>query len=270
LDQEQRCCTKSDATSIEEIKTDSLKSFDANGFTLGDHPNVNTNAEDYVSWNWLESPDYGFDIVGYEGTGVARTVAHNLGVVPEMMIVKNRESTYNWCVYHKDNTAAPETDFLKLNLTDATTDASTVWNDTAPTSSVFTVGTGAAVNENLKDHIAYLFASVEGFSKVFSYTGNGSANGPFVYCGFLPRFVIVKNASAVASWLMVDTERNTYNEVNSYLVPDTTAAEGTGLPIDVYSNGFKIRNAGGNWNGTGNTYIGMAFAETPFPWANAR
>jgi hypothetical protein len=259
------------STGVEVNDAQTLKSFDDNGFTLGTATGVNNSGDSFVSWNWLESVDYGFDIVGYEGTGVARTVAHSLGVVPEMMIVKNRDSVYNWGVYHKDlDAAAPEDKYLLLNTLDAVQDSVNLWNDTAPTSSVFTVGIGATVNENLSDHIAYLFASIPGYSKVFSYSGNGLADGPFIHLGFRPRFLLLKNIARSANWTVYDTSRSTYNLVDDYLLPASNAAEAVGFGSDLLANGFKIKNTSLTENGSGETIVGIAFAETPHTWANAR
>jgi hypothetical protein len=267
----------SNLTTAETDKTgdpDSLQSFDSNGFTIGydNEGNYNSNAQSYVAWNWLESPDYGFDIVSYTGTGVARTVAHNLGVTPGMIIVKNRDAgdaTDKWFVYHKDNTVAPETDYLVLNDIDATADLSTIWNDTAPTSAVFSVGTGDS-NVSGEKYIAYLFASIEGYSKIFSYTGNGNINGPFIYCGFRPRYILVKNKDRVQNWYIIDTSRNSYNVTGHYLIANDTNVEAPGTFYDIVSNGFKVRNSSPAFNASGEVTIGIAFAETPFPWANAR
>jgi len=207
--------------------------------------------------------------VGYTGTGVAKTEAHSLGVVPEMMIVKNRTDADHWIVYHHGVAADPETDRLLLNETQAVADDATMWNDTAPTSSVFTVGTYNGVNGSGDDMIAYLFASVEGFSKVFSYTGNASADGPFVYCGFRPRFILIKDTATATSWRLHDTARDTYNVQTKPLYPNLSDAEGTETHLDVLSNGFKIRNAGAGV-GAAQVHIGIAFAEHPFKYANAR
>ena len=257
-----------------------VDSFDSNGITVGDGSvdfswfNYAVGTDDYVAWNWKKDPRFGFDIVGYTGTGVAKTEAHSLGVVPEMIIVKNRDAgddTDKWFVYHKDNTAAPETDYLVLNANDATADDDTIWNDTAPTSSVFSVGTGHS-NVDTEDYIAYLWASVEGFSKVFSYTGNGNADGPFIYCGFRPRFVIIKKSSGANNWMMQDTERETYNVDDSVLYANLTDTDSAHVEyhIDVLSNGFKLRTTGASHNGSASVYIGIAFAEHPFKYANAR
>ena len=231
--------------------------------------NVNKTAYTYVAWNWKEGTKYGFDIVGYEGTGVARTVAHNLGVAPEMMIVKNRDSAYQWVVYHKQTTA---THYLGLNLTDAAAASTVQWNDTEPTSSVFTLGVSLATNESGSNIISYLFTSVEGFSKVFGYTGNGNADGPFVYCGFRPRYVLLKRSDSAASWKIHDTTRDIYNVTTKSLYPDLTSAEysASNQSWDILSNGFKIRDSNTDMNASAGNFIGIAFAEHPFKYANAR
>ena len=178
----------------------SLTSFNSNGFTLKDISTggwgVNESVR-YVAWAWDEAPIAGMDIVSYTGTGVARTVAHNLGVAPKMIIVKDRDlGSANWCVYHTSSGAG---NYLILNSTAANTASTVVWNNTAPTSSEFSLGAFVGSNANGDRHIAYLFAEVEGFSKFGSYTGNGSADGPFVWCGFRPRWVMVKQTNATAS-----------------------------------------------------------------------
>ena len=261
----------SNSTGVEGTDAQGLKSFDTDGFTVGTTAGVNGNGETLVTWCWKEDPRFGFDIVSYTGTGVAKTEAHNLGVVPEMMIVKNRETAAQpWIVYHKDMTATPEEDYLFLNDTDAVLTHPTIWNDTSPTSSVFTVGTDSSVNLNTKEFIAYLFASVEGFSKVFSYTGNGSLDGSFVYCGFRPRYILLKNTASAYNWWINDTARTTYNVMGDSLYADTAGAEAATTNLDLLSNGFKLRTNGDNRNENGVTFIGIAFAEHPFKYANAR
>jgi hypothetical protein len=189
-----------------------------------------------------------------------------------MVIVKNRDQADAWQVYHGANTANPETDYLVLNTTAATADAATRWNDTPPTSSVFSIGTGAEVNTSTEDYIAYCFAEVEGFSKFCSYTGNGSTDGPFVYCGFRPAFVMTKRTDSTGNWLIFDAERGIYNLNDNYLYANSSQAEGTSstLGVDLLSNGFKHRNAYNDGNASGGTYIFMAFAESPFKYSNAR
>jgi hypothetical protein len=248
--------------------------FASDGFTTGDDTPFNVSGDDFVSWNWKEDPAYGFDIVSYTGDGLAsRTVSHSLGVVPELMLVKNRDQVAGWRCWHKDMAASPSTGYLGLDTSNAFAVNANVWDDTDPTSSVFTVDTQTNVNGSGDELIAYLFASVEGFSKVFSYTGNAAADGPFVYCGFRPRYVMLKNTTTTGNWWMVDTERNTYNVINTLLVADLANSEaslGALESIDSVSNGFKVRATYTGINGSGHNIVGIAFAEHPFKYANAR
>ena len=262
----------SDSTAAEVTDADTLLSFDSDGFSVGADVKVNTSSEKYVGWQWLESATPGFDIVGYTGNATNRTISHSLGAVPELIIVKIRDAVDNWTVYHASNTAAPATDALTLDSTAATQDAATFWNDTAPTSSVFSVGTGGRTNTNTKLFVAYLWAGVEGFSKFGSYTGNGSADGPFVWCGFTPAFVMTKRTNDTSDWKMWDNQRGPYNVITTSLAANSNAAGNTGAAQynDLLSNGFKIRGTDTETNGSDSTYIFAAFAETPFKTANAR
>ena len=259
----------SNASTAEDTDdTQSLSAFGSAGFSLGSGAStadVNTSAKNYISWVWKESPTSGFDIVTYTGTGVAKTEVHALSSAPEMIIVKDRTaaSTNDWAVYHAANTSAPETDYLLLNSTAATADDATYWNDPAPTASVFSVGTNADVNTNTNSYVAYLFDQVDGFSKFGSYTGNAAADGPFIYTGFKPRYVMIKSSTAADAWLVYDTARNTYNVAGTTLVPNTTAADATISGIDFLSNGFKLRTITTTPNAA-QTYIYAAFAEQPF------
>ena len=265
----------------------------------GDY-SMNTNTSTYVAWNWKANggttttndasatsvgtidstyqanTDAGFSIVTYTGTGSAGTLAHGLGAVPKFIIIKNRESTQNWVVYHASNTSAPATDNLYLNLTSATDDEVGMFNDTAPTSTVFSIGTNANVNNNTEGHLAYVFSEVEGFSKFGTYKGNGNADGTFVYTGFRPAWIMIKRTDTTASWYIYDFARLLYNplgSLNQPLLADTTGAEGgadASWYIDGLSNGFKLKNASNFDNASGGTYIYMAFAENPFKYSNAR
>ena len=258
----------SDTTAAEATDADTLTAFESNGFALGDDDKVNTNTEKYVAWQWLESATPGFDIVSYTGNATNRTISHSVGVAPEMMIVKNLADTDNWAVYHTSNTAAPATDYLILNTTAATADDATIWNDTAPTSSVFSVGTSALTNGNTEAMIAYLFASVEGFSKFESYEGNGNANGTFVHTGFRPSLIICKSIDSTSDWFMFDAQRAGYNVDNNSIFADTSAAELTADNVDLLSNGFKLRIS--TDPNVAETYVYAAFAHAPFKTANAR
>jgi hypothetical protein len=265
----------SNLTNTETTDTNGLTAFNANGFTLGGASGYNNNGATAVAWQWKEGPTQGFDIVTYTGTGsnVARSVAHNLGVAPRLMITKSRDTdvtgTNHWVVWHGTFVAG---DYILLSATNAKANASSYWGGTLPNSSNFFVGGSAANvhNENGKNYVAYLFSEVAGFSRIGSYTGNGSADGPFCFTGFLPAFILYKNSSAASQWILYDTARNTYNAANRYLEPNTSDAENTSGVIDVLSNGFKIRQAGTDHNDSGNVYVYAAFASNPFKHSLAR
>jgi len=253
---------------VQTTDADTLTSFDSDGFSLGDDDKVNTNTEKYVGWQWLESNTPALDIVQYEGTGSKQTISHGLGVAPDLIIFKNIDSAQGWAVYHRP--LGPEYE-IRLSTATAAIDDAAFYDDDNPTSSVFTVNTNSAVNGSGNTHIAYVFAEVEGFSKVGKYTGNGDADGPFVWCGFRPEMVIIKNASSAENWAIHDTQRSPYNVVVARLEPSANDAEATNLTVlDFLSNGFKIRGTDTMWNGDGTGYVYMAWAETPFKTATAR
>jgi SPRY domain len=270
----------SDTTNAEGTATagSGLISFDAGGFTIGTEydggsGSDNASGSSYVAWNWKKGVTQGFDIVTYTGNGATQNVAHSLGVAPKMVIVKPRVTTTttdNWLV-GLASLSGGFNDYLELNNTNAKGTASNRFNNTAPTSSVFTVGT--AYSDNTKTYVAYCFAEVAGFSKFGSYTGNGSADGPFVYLGFRPRYIMWKRTDSTSDWSIIDTARSTYNVQNDELYADSNIAESAaGAPrLDSLSNGFKVRNAGGAAiNASGGTYIYAAFAENPFKNSLAR
>ena len=254
----------------EATNADTLTAFESDGFALGDDVIVNTNAESYVAWQWNEGATPGFDIVSYSGTGANRTVAHNLGVKPGMFIIKQRGAAdTNWGVYHS---AVGATKSLFLQSAGAAFDSAEYFNDTEPTSSVFTLGTNAQGNANGGTYIAYVFAPVEGFSAFGPYVGNGTVNGPMVNVGFRPAFIMIKAASVAGSWLLFDTKRDTYNAAFHLIYGQLDDAEDERHAyLDILSNGFKIRKqAEFAINDNAATYVYMAFAESPFKTANAR
>ena len=268
---------RTNVTNGEGTSNNSLSAFNSDGFTLGETGGTNNNGDSYASWTFRKAPKF-FDVVTYTGDGTAgRTVSHNLGSVPGCIIVKKTNSTSNWIVYHRANTAAPETDRLKLNSTEATTDDNTSWNDTAPTSTEFTVGTNGAVNGNGDTFVAYLFAHNNGdgefgpdadadIIKCGSYTGNGSTDGPEIDLGFEPQFVIVKNATAVSDWRIFDTMRGWHvaNGSNDQLLSaNLTSAESGGGFSAPNATGFKIDSTGSNYNTSGQTYIYIAIRRGP-------
>ena len=280
---------RSNANDAETDNADTLQAFETDGIEVGTDSRLNTDADTIVAWQWkanggtrttnTESGDNpgggyqanataGFSIIDYVGTGAAGTKTHGLGAVPHLMIVKNRATdNQDWVVYHHKNTAAPETDYLNLNTSGATADTDGYWNDTAPTSSVFTLKDNTRVNEDGVNIIAYLWTEIQGYSKFGSYTGNNNADGPFVYTGFKPAFVLFKATAGTENWGVFDNKRNTTpgNPRDIYLAPSSNAADsGESDSVDFLSNGFKWRIASGFRNGDGVAFIYMAFAEQPF------
>ena len=259
-------------TNPEGTDTDQLTAFGSNGFTVSDNTDVSTDGGTYVAWCWKETATAGFDIVTYTGNATDDTdISHSLSAVPHVIIIKNRDqgSGYNWRVYHHKNTSAPETDRLNLNDTNATHDDASYWSDEVPTSSVFTLGTDSSLNGNTEGHVAYLWTEKQGYSKFGSYTGNGDADGTFVYTGFRPAYVMIKQSSTSGEgWHIFDNKREGYNVDNDPLVANTSNTEGTSDMIDLLSNGFKSRTTSEANNESGETYIYMAFAEAPFVNSN--
>lgn len=273
---------ESNTTTAETTETTGLTAFTSTGFTVGALAQLNTNTATYVGWQWnaggsnatntsgtitstvRASTTAGFSVVTFTGNGSTGTVGHGLGVAPRMIIQKPRNSTGSWAVYHASLGAG---NAVWLNLTDASASYPTVWNSTTPTSSVYSVGSYMGTS----NYVAYCFAQIAGYSAFGSYTGNGSTDGPFVFTGFRPRWVMFKRTDTTGNWLLYDTSRLGYNQSNNYLLPDLSNAEGSGDNfIDILSNGFKARVASQSINVSGGTYIFAAFAENPFKYSNAR
>ena len=263
-----------------------ISSFDSDGITLRatSHDSQNESGGTYASWNWLASnttasntdgsitstvsvnTTSGFSIVSYTGTFVAATIGHGLGVAPKMIIIKQRNNTRNWVVGHD---SIGWTKYLYLDSTQAS-NTGNLFNNTAPTNSVFSiVGGDSGVNASGGTYIAYCFAEKQGFSKFGSYTGNGNADGTFVYTGFKPAFVICKRTNGADDWFLLDNKRDIDNPANHWLMADSSNAEQTSpVFFDFLSNGFKNRGTGGGNNASGGTYIYMAFAENPLVGTN--
>jgi hypothetical protein len=278
----------SDATTAENTQTEGVTSFTSDGFTLGNLANVNENTKTYVAWNWkangsgvtnnegtIESTvsantTTGFSIATFTGNGTAgATVGHGLNDAPSMVIAKSRNNETNWYVYHS---ALGGTKGLILNVTNGASTSSVYWNNTNTSSTVVTFGVGDPNNSG-STSVMYCFADVEGYSKFGSYTGNGSADGPFVYTGFRPAFVLRKRTDASWRWMINDAARSDYNVSDDALFPNYANAEEvsvTNWGIDFLSNGFKVRSTDIESNASGGTYIYMAFAENPFKNALAR
>ena len=266
-----------------EVNQTWLTSFNSNGLTFGtndygtsvtlvewlwkaSNASSVTNTNGSITSNVSANTDAGFSIVKYTGNG-SGTIGHGLGVTPAFFLIKNLDvGTYNWNVWHKTFTGGQ---VIYLNLTNARNTDTNVWNNTLPTSTVISVD-NVEVNNSGDEHIAYCFAEIEGYSKFGSYTGNGSADGTFVYTGFRPAWIMMKDASEANSWAIYDTKRDTFNLVDSLLQAHDLAAEATYGGIDYTANGFKFRSSVNALNKSSNNYIYMAFAENPFKYANAR
>jgi hypothetical protein len=287
----------SDGAFAEGTEAQGLLSFNTNGFTAGSGSS-NQNGTTYVGWQWKAggtavsntagsvtstvsaNTTSGFSIVTWTGNGSAgQTVGHGLGVAPSFYFLKQRNgSTYGWVAYHS---ALGANKYLLLNTTNAGTTDTDMWNNTAPTSSVFSLsgsgGNAVITNPNTGTMVAYCFAPVAGYSAFGSYTGNGSVDGPFVYTGFRPKYIMRKDATTGAggtNWYIIDTSRAPYNASANVLAANQSYDEATfgstNYAIDILSNGFRVKDSSGNVNASGNTYIYAAFAEFPFKYSLAR
>ena len=263
--------------------TNKLTSFNSDGFTLGSNASGNNNSDTYVAWNWKgggsassngdgsltasvsANTTAGFSIGTYTGqSSGSATVGHGLGVAPDVVITKSRTSSSNWYIYHK---SIGQDGWIILDSNGAaTTGNSAVWNP-APTSSVFTYGSGLV---NQGDVVFYAFSEVAGYNKFGSYTGNGSSDGTFVFTGFRPAYVLVKDISSSYSWDLHDNKRDPDNVTEESLAPNLSNAEDTYDAKDFLANGFKLRSSSNSLNKSGDTYIYLAFAESPFKYSRAR
>jgi len=269
--------------------TTSLTAFNSDGFTLGGNDTVN-GSDTYVAWNWKAGTSFtndasstgigtidstgsandtaGFSICSYTGTGSVATIKHGLSTVPNVIITKSRANNENWGFLHSGINTDYWTDYLILNTSASSGDSAEYYNDTAPTSSIFTVGTADATND-AASMISYIFSERKGYSKFGSYTGNNNAEGPFIYTGFKPAFVLIKNTADSADWTINDTARDPGNVNNLRLFPNTSGAENSGSnSMDMLSNGFKLRSTDGGNNGSSHVMIYMAFAEAPLVASN--
>jgi len=268
----------------EATDSNGLTAFGTDGFTVGSSAGTNANNETYVGWNWKAGTSFsnsagangaslastgsvnttsGFSIISFAGASAVSTVAHGLGVKPKMIIFKNRSDADAWGVYHESigSNAA-------LYLNENAGNDGTLWNNTAPTSSVFTVQNNSAVNGSGNNIIAYCFAEKQGYSKMAAYKGNGNVNGTFVYTGFKPSFILVKRTNGSENWTIMDSARDPVNVAVNKLHPNTNGGTDAGATIDILSNGFKNKTTNAGANGSGDSYIYMAFAENPFVASN--
>jgi len=275
---------RSNTTAAETTNGTLLKSFDTDGFTVGSNASTNYNTYTLASWGWKANggttssntdgtltggatvqanTDAGFSIITYTGTSQTNpTVGHGLNQAPELVLVKNRDLARNWAV---GSTAVGWTKYLKLDDTTAATTNSGWWGNQDPTSTTVGLGTASQTAGNTYDYVMYAFHSVQGYSKFGKYVGNGNDNGPFMYTGFKPAFVLTKGTHA-SQWRLYDSARSPNNLNLNRLFPYSSGAEATDTDagIDMLSNGFKIRGSGGDYNASGQAYIYMAFADNPF------
>ena len=280
----------SNGTLVETTDTNYMSAFTSTGFSVGTSAVSNGNTENYIGWQWKAggtavsntagtitssvsaNTTAGFSVVTYTGTGATGTVGHGLGVIPGMVIEKRRNATSNWFVYFPQ-IGSGGTYFEGLNTTSAGNTSST--SQISFSSTLGTINNATDHGANGINYVWYCWAPVAGYSAFGSYTGNGSADGPFIYTGFRPRFLMIKRTDTAGNnWVILDTSRDTYNAAGLYLYPNLSAAEddyraSTG-PIDILSNGLKQRSTLSNVNASGSTYIYAAFAENPLKYANAR
>ena len=268
-------------TSDAEDTNTRFTAFNSNGFSLDNATTLNKTGMTWVTWNWKAGTSFsndasstsvgsidsagsvnttaGFSIITYTGTGSAATVAHGLGVAPKLIINRTISAAKEWDVYYGD-----PTDYLVLNTNAATVDADDKWNDTAPTSTVWSIESSSQNNTSGGSCLAYCFAEKQGYSKIGSYTGNGNTNGVFVHTGFKPAWIMFKSTSATGFWEIHDNKRDPFNVSKLRLFPNSSNAEATEDYVDFVSNGFKFRTNDANGNTSGTSYIYLAFAENPF------
>ena len=275
------------STAAEVSNSNVIRGFNTNGFEVGGATQVSEGGRSYASWGWKASnttasnttgsinstvsvsTNSRFSVVNYTGNQTSgATVGHGLGAVPAMFMVKNLNDAESWQVYHKDLTSASY--HLVLNDTSAQASNTSRWNGVAPTNQVFTLGNNDTVNNVNIPYIAYCFAEKTGYSKFGSYIGNGNADGTFIYTGFKPAFFMAKRTSASGDpWVLIDNKRNTFNALSNTLTPSDSNAENTGTDrADFLSNGIKIKTTSDAWNGSGSSYIYMAFADAPLVGSN--
>ena len=276
---------RSNANNAEETEANGIQAFETDGFQIGSGGLVNTNGNNYVTWQWKANggttssnsdgsvtstvqanTDAGFSILTYTGTGSGNTIGHGLGTTPAWIIAKVRSTTNNWGVWHQDLGGANK--YLKLNTTDSTITATDVWNNTLPTSTVFSTGAAGTTNDSGATYVAYCFAEKKGYSKFGKFRGNANADGPFIYTGFKPAWLMIKNIGASGTgyhWYIWDNKRDTFNITDNTIHADQSNAENTfDQDIDLLSNGFKLRGSGVGMNPNSHDAVYFAFAEHPF------
>ena len=273
----------SNNSGAEATDSNGLTAFGTDGFTVGSSAGTNANGQTYVGWNWKAgtsvsgnsggsgtaksytgsvSTASGFSIIKYIGNGSSgHTIPHHLGAIPQWVVIKELPNASDWMGYHQ---ILGNTKTIKLNEPDAPVDRTDWWNDTTPTSSVVTLGDNGEINQNDTNYIMYAWCGKQGYSKFGIFTGNGNADGAFIYTGFSPAWVVVKRSDDSNGWLMNDNKRSPFNVSSAKLETHLGSAESSFVALDFLSNGFKIRTNDADMGASGGTYIYMAFAENPF------
>ena len=273
----------SNTTGAESTQVNDLTAWNSDGFVVGSGSNINNNTNLFVSWNWklgttsgltggtITPSSYSINTTARQGiykrtgTASAGTITHGLGGTPKMIITKNLSSTSNWRVYH---VALGSGNGINLNETAGDYSDANLWNGTDPTSTVYSIGSSNDTNKSGSDFIDYVFCEMSGFSSIGKYTGNGNADGPFVYLGFRPAFLLVKCWSHAEPWLLWDDKRLGYNEKNYRINANEAGGDNTSIEIDLLSNGFKFISSGAHLNGSGRYYLYLAFADFPLVSSN--
>jgi len=268
-------------TQAETTYSQYLKSFNSDGFVLGTDSGINQSSQTFVSWNWKAggsasnntdgnktislsvNTTAGFSVGTYAGTGQDSTIGHGLGAVPDWLMIKNRSSgSRKWQLWHNGLTGTNK--YLAIDRSGAELTDSASWDNTAHSNTVWnTYGSGEA-NQNGENFVCYAWTSIQGFSKFGSYTGNGNANGPFIYTGFKPAWIMTKQINGGSSWIVHDNKRDPINTVTEYFTVEENDAAGTlANSFDLCSNGFKVRTSNGDRNSSGDSFAYWAFAESP-------
>jgi hypothetical protein len=277
----------SNSTDAQTTASDSLHALAADGYTMDGSAAINGSGTTMAVWSWKAGTTSGisggtitpsaysintasgFGIYTYTGNDTAgATIAHGLGAIPEFIVVKKSDGTGSWQVYHGANTTAPETDYLLLDDMAATADALDRWNDTAPTTTLFSLGDATEVNDSGNTYVAYVWAGVQGYSRFSTYKGNGSSHGAMINCGFRPAWIMVKKTSGTDSWIIFNNKLQGFNPDNDYGYADAITTVGTSDYIYIMSNGFWMTNTTTLLNEADSTYVYAAFAEQPFANSN--
>ena len=276
---------RTDSSTSENDDANGIRAFNSDGFKTGDGWFNGASSYPYIAWQWKAgggttssntdgnitstvqaNTDAGFSIITYTGNGSNnQTIGHGLGVKPTWWIVKRREAVASWNVGSSLGPWGGTSNYMLLNGTQANSEVNNIWGDSAPNSTIIRVSDDASLNASSGTYVAYVFANKQGFQKCGFYTGNGDANGTFVYTGFKPAFVMIKRNDASNNWLIYDHKRSGYNPKQDKLYPDSSSAEDASTTsVDLLSNGFKLRASSASQNASGGTYIYMAFASSPF------